>query len=238
MDEFQGIILKKISYKENSEIIYLYTEVGLVGVLVHGSKTIKSPYLNLTKVLNHVKVIAGGKNLKVLRDGEIINNYSKLHESLEKYTYLTYMVELIYYFATHEHDHEKLCNFLLKIIEEVKNNIDYIPYINMVELKLLYLLGVNPNLNTCMVCQETKDLVFSVKEGGVFCPEHRPEKYYSPQILREIQKLYYHDISKQPKVTVEKELLVDIRNALDEYYEYHLNYHSKTRKMLKGLIGY
>ena len=238
MDEYRGIILKKISYKENSEIIYLYTEVGLVGVLVHGSKTIKSPHLNLTKVLNHVRVIAGGKNLKVLRDGEIINNYSKLHESLEKYTYLTYMVELIYYFATHEHDHEKLFNFLLKIIEEVKNNSDYIPYINMVELKMLYLLGVNPNLNSCIICQETKDLVFSVKEGGVFCPKHRPETYYSNQVLREIQKLYYHDINKQPKVTVDKELLVDIRYALDEYYEYHLNYHSKTRKMLKGLIGY
>ncbi|MGD9761343.1 MAG: DNA repair protein RecO [Candidatus Izemoplasmatales bacterium] len=238
MEEYRGIILKKISYKENSEIIYLYTEVGLVGVLVHGSKTIKSPYLNLTKVLNHVKVIAGGKNLKVLRDGEIINNYSQIHESLEKYTYLTHMVELVYFFATHEHDHEKLYNFLLKIIEEVKNNLEYIPYINMVELKMLYLLGVNPNLNSCIVCQETNNLVFSVKEGGVLCTNHLPEKYYSNQVLRVIQKLYYHDINKQPQVSVSKEFLIDIRNAIDEYYEYHLNYHSKTRKMLKGLIGY
>ena len=74
MEEYKGIILKKISYKENSEIMYLYTDTGLVGVLVHGSKTMKSPHLNLTKVLNHVKVIASGKNLKVLRDGEILDN--------------------------------------------------------------------------------------------------------------------------------------------------------------------
>ncbi|HQN75052.1 MAG TPA: recombination protein O N-terminal domain-containing protein, partial [Bacillota bacterium] len=103
MEEFQGIILKKISYKENSEIIYLYSSKGLISVLVHGSKNIKSPFLNLTKILNHVKVITTGKNLRVLKDGEVINNYSRLHENLEKYTYLMHLSELLYYFSTHEH---------------------------------------------------------------------------------------------------------------------------------------
>ncbi|MDT8336824.1 MAG: DNA repair protein RecO, partial [Candidatus Izemoplasmatales bacterium] len=152
MEEYQGIILKKINFKESSEIIYLYTKTGLISVLVHGSKTMKSPHLNLTKVLNHVKVIIAGKNLKVLRDGEVIRNYSLLHNNLEKYTYLLHLAELIYYFSTHEHNHEKLYNFLLKIMDRIMDRDDYIPYINMCELKLLYLLGVNPNLTACMTC--------------------------------------------------------------------------------------
>ncbi len=238
MEEYRGIILKKINFKESSEIIYLYTETGLVGVLVHGSKTMKSPHLNLTKVLNHVKVIISGKNLKVLRDGEVINNYSSIHSDLEKYTYLLHLAELIYYFSTHEHDHEKLYNFLIKILEQIKDKEEYIPYINMCELKLLYLLGVNPNLNSCMICQNTQNLVFSVKEGGVFCPDHLPDYYYSNKVLAAVQKLYYFDLNKEQRLEIDNSLLRDIRNVIDEYYDYHLNYHSKTRKMLKGLIGY
>lgn len=238
MEEFQGIILKKISYKENSEIIYLYSSKGLISVLVHGSKNIKSPFLNLTKILNHVKVITTGKNLRVLKDGEVVNNYSRLHENLEKYTYLMHLSELLYYFSTHEHDHEKLMSFLVKILEIIVDEENYIPYINMVELKLLYLLGVNPNLTKCLVCEDTKNLTFSVKEGGVLCESHTQDASYNNEVVKVVKKLYYHDINLEPKLNVDKKVLRDLRNLIDEYYEYHLNYYSKTRKMLKGLIGY
>jgi len=238
LEEYQGIILKKISYKESSEIIYLYTQEGLVSVLVHGSMTMKSPYLNLTKVLNVVKVIVSGKNLKVLRDGEVLINYSQLYESLEKYTYLIHMVELVYSFSTHEHNHDKLYSFILKVMKEVKDNENYIPYINMLEVKFLYLLGVNPNLTSCLICDAKDNLVFSVKDGGCYCINHMPDEYYPNNVLLIVRKLYYHDINKQPLFEISINLLPKIRNLIDEYYEYHLNYYSKTRKMLKGLIGY
>ncbi|MDT8337034.1 MAG: hypothetical protein RQ856_04310, partial [Candidatus Izemoplasmatales bacterium] len=81
-------------------------------------------------------------------------------------------------------------------------------------------------------------LVFSVKEGGVFCSNHLPDYYYSNKVLIAIQKLYYFDLNKEQQLDIDVSLLRDIRNVIDEYYDYHLNYHSKTRKMLKGLIGY
>jgi len=238
LEEYTGIILKKISYKESSEIIYLYTLDGLIGVLVHGSKKMKSPFLNLTKVLNYVKVFVSGKNLKVLRDAEIIENNTSIVTDLEKYTYVTHMVELIYYFATHEHDHDKLLGFILKIIPEIKARADYIPYIYMLELKLLYLLGVNPNLKTCLSCDETKELVFSVKDGSCFCKNHLPDDYFSNEVLEAVKQLYYFDLEKTREIEINSRVLPEIRKLLDEYYDYHLNYHSKARKMLKGLIGY
>jgi DNA repair protein RecO (recombination protein O) len=238
VNEYQGIILKKISYKESSEIIYLYTDQGLISVLVHGSRKMKSPFLNLTKILNQVKLIVSGKNLQTLRDGEVISNYSSIHESLEKYTYCLFLSEMLYYFSTHEHDHEKLYNFLLKILPLIKEEENYIPYINMFELKLLYLLGVNPNLNSCIVCEEKEELTFSVKDGGVLCKNHQKENSYNNQTVQAIRKLYYHDLNKTKEIDIDLSLYKDIRNLIDEYYEYHLNYFSKTRKMLKGLIGY
>ena len=238
MVEYQGIILKKISYKESSEIIYLYTDQGLISVLVHGSKKIKSPFLNLTKVLNQVKVNVSGKNLLTFRDGEVINNFSIIHEDLEKYTYCLHLCEMLYYFSTHDHDHEKLLTFIIKVLPIIKEEKNYIAYINMIELKLLYLLGVNPNLTSCIVCESIDDLTFSVKDGGALCKTHQKEGSYNNKTLNAIKKLYYHDINKTKEITIDVTLYKDIRNLIDEYYEFHLNYFSKTRKMLKGLIGY
>lgn len=238
METIEGIILKKIAYKESSEIIYLYTNKGLVSVLVHGSRKMKSPFLNLTKVSNVVRLFVSGKDLLTLRDGEANLTFGKLVLDLEKYTYVNHIFELIYYFSTHEHDHEKLYNFLIKILGLVEANEDYIPYIYMLELKLLYLLGVNPNLKTCNVCGTEQDLVFSVVDGSVFCIKHAPIGSYPYEILKYIRSLYYFDLSKDTIPILDFKLIKEVRYLLDNYYEYHLNYRSKTRKMLKGLIGY
>lgn len=238
MEEFSGVILKKINYKESSEIIYIYTNTGLESVLVHSSRTMKSPNLNLTKILNFIKVNVSGKNLKVMREGEVLNQFSSLSANLEKYTYLLHLVETIYYFSTHEHDHEKLLTFLVKILLIIEKTDNYIPYIYMLELKLLYLLGVNPNFKSCLICEKKDNLVFSIKEGSVFCQEHKPEKFIDNKILQVLKYLYYFDVNQSEIEKIEESLLREIRLAIDDYYSYHLNYSSKSRKMLRGLIGY
>lgn len=239
MEQIQGIILKKINYKESSKILYLYTSNGLVSVLVHGSNKMKSPYLSLTKILNHVSLFVSGKDMRTLRDGDILHGYANISDSLEKYTYVTHILEIIYYFSSHDHDHEKLYQFLLKIFDIVEHTDDYIPYLNMIELKLLYLLGVNPLFQHCTNCDRTDHLALSVKAGGMCCPDHlKRDIYLDPLATEAIIKLYYHDLSKEEVIEFSDDILKQIRSFLDQYYEYHLNFQSNSRKILLGLIGY
>ncbi len=238
METIEGLILKQINYKESSKILYLYTKNGLISVLAHGSNKLKSPYLNLVRVFSHVKLSVSGKDLKTLRDGEVINRYMELTTDIEKYTYTLHLLETIYYFSSHEHDHEKLFLFLIKIFNKIKNTEDYIPYINMVELKLLYLLGVQPVLDKCVVCQEKKGLNFSVKDGGLCCKEHIKTIKYSNETINLLRLLYYYNIDKDNKIEYDKLSLISLRKLLDEYYEFHLNYQSRSRKLLRELLGY
>ncbi|XMB72565.1 DNA repair protein RecO [Mycoplasmatota bacterium WC30] len=239
MEYIEGIILKKINYKESSKIIYLYTETGLRSILIHGSNKMKSPYLSLSKVMNFVGLHVSGKELLTLRDGDIIKRYPISSNSLEKYTYLSHISELIYNFSNHEHDHEKLLKFLLKIFDIVEEREDYIPYINMIELKLLYLLGVNPIFTHCTSCENTDNLLFSVTEGGMCCPLHIKNPInVSEAAIESLKELYYFDLSKQIITEIDEKILREIRFVLDKYYEYHLNFRSNSRKMLMGLIGY
>ncbi len=239
MENIKGLVLKSINYKESSKIIYVYTNSGLRSILIHGSNKLKNRYLNLPRVLNYIDIHVSGKELVTFRDGDVINGFRDIASDLEKYTYTTHILELIYSFSSHEHDHEKLLNFLLKIFTIIEKESKYIPYLNMIELKLLYLLGVNPLLNQCVSCGRTDNLKFSISEGGMCCPDHlkNPTKI-NDMSLYYFKYLYYFDLSKDIMVDIEENYLRELRIILDRYYEYHLNIKTNSRKILMGLIGY
>lgn len=240
LEYIEGIILRKLDYKESSKIIHVYTNNGLRSVLVHGSRNMKSPFLNLTRVMNHVGLHVSGKDLLTLRDGDVLDDYHIVKEDLEKFTYCLHVLELVYNFASHDHDHDKLMNFLVKIFNIVQSDSEYIPYLNMVEMKMLSLLGVNPLFNRCVACDRTSDLTFSIVEGGMCCPEHhhKGDVTVSKEAVRLMMELYYYDLQKPHKLDYSPEILRELRNVIDRYYEYHLNFRSNSRRMLTGLIGY
>jgi len=240
LEYIEGIILKKLDYKESSKIIYLYTKKGIISVLIHGNRKLKNPYLNLSRIMNYVGLHVSGKDLLTLRDGDVIRDFRESKKDLEKFTYILHILELIYNVATHEHDHEKLLSFLLKIFDICEKEKDYIPYLNMIELKLLYLLGVNPLFNHCVSCERTDNLRFSVIDGGMCCPDHYIKKDVDTSISTTnlMKQLYYFDLQNPSEIKYADEDIRSLRRVLDRYYEYHMSFHSNSRKMLKGLIGY
>jgi len=240
LEYIEGLILKKLDYKESSKIIYIYTKEGLISVLIHGNRKANSPYLNLSSILNYVKIYVSGKSLLTLRDGDVLKHYLKIKKNIDKFIYVQHILELIYNFANYEYDHNKLLLFLLKIFDKCETTPNFIPYLNMIELKMLYLLGINPFFKHCVGCNRTDDLRFSIKEGGMCCEEHFPkdEVVFSNKCINTMRELYYFDIDKQRDIFIDKSVLIELRKLIDLFYEYHLNFKTKSRKMLKGLIGY
>ena len=229
-----------MTYKESSKIIYLYTSSGLISLLVHGAKKLSSPYLRLTENLNLIKVFATGKGLKTLTDGEVIKDYQTIKQDLDKVAYVSHLVELIMAFSESEYDHQKLYDFVLKILDQITESKSYIRYIYMFEIKYLYLLGIAPNFKRCVVCNKIDNLQFSIKSGGYCCKDHYPEndKKFSDSAISILSTLYYHDMNNPLDLSIDQATGIEIRNFLDEYYLYHLSFQSKSRKVLSGLLGY
>lgn len=69
--------------------------------------------------MNYVKVYVSGKNLLVLRDGDVLKRYSEIKKDIVKFTYIQHILELVYNFANHDHNHEKLLNFYLRYLINV-----------------------------------------------------------------------------------------------------------------------
>ncbi|MGD9909382.1 MAG: DNA repair protein RecO [Candidatus Izemoplasmatales bacterium] len=238
MDVFEGIIVKHLDYKETSQIIYVYTTSGVVSFLLRGANKIKSPFLGSKDTLSHVKIYASGKDLKTVKEITMINTFNTIKSNLEKYTYSLHMLELLEHFSIGGLDHSKSYPFLIKILNKVSTEVDYIPYINMFEAKLLFLLGVNPRFKDCVLCHETNNLTFSVAEGGMICDDHPHKPTYSKKCVELFQFLYYYDLAKPSSIETESITIIELRHLLDEYYMYHLNIKTKSRTVLEGFIGY
>ena len=238
METIDGIVLKQMDYKESSKIIYLYTPKGKVSVWVHVSNKLKSPYLNLVRVFSHVQLMVSGKSLKTLRDGEVLSYFSEISEDLDKYSYGMHLLEVIYYFSEHDHDHEKLYAFLLKILDKMVESEDVGIYVMMAELKLLYLLGVQPLFRHCVHCNSEKGLRFSVKDGGMVCDKHDSYSQYNESTIQLMIQLYYYDLQNPSDLVIDEQSKIDLRQLIDEYYAFHLNYQSRSRKMLRDMLGY
>jgi DNA repair protein RecO len=239
LDAYEGIIIKHIDYKESSQIIYVYTQTGLFSFLLRGANKMNSPFLGSKNTLSYVKIMASGKSLKNVKEMDIIKSYPNIKSHLDKYTYVLHMLELIYHFADGELNHEKSYPFLIKILDKVEVETEYVPYINMFEAKLLYLLGVNPLFHECVICKDTHDLTFSIEEGGMTCVDHTLKKQpYSEECIQLFEFLYYYDLQNPSSIETETKTIMELRHLLDEYYMYHLNIKTKSRTVLEGFIGY
>ncbi len=240
MNAFEGIIIRQINYKESSKILHVYTPEGMISLLVQGAKKLNSPFLTVTDTFNHIRGFYSGKGLFRLVEADSIHTYDKIKSDLIKVSYVTHLSELIITFSESNYDHEKFYLFFLKVLDKMDSESVFIPYCYMFESKYLSLLGVAPQWKHCVICRSQDNLRFSVSNGGMMCLTHYPqnETPYSSEGVQLLSQLYYFDIGNAFQLSISEENVQSIRHLLDDYYEYHLGFQSKSRKVLSGLLGY
>ncbi len=239
MEAFEGLILKQINFKESSKILYLYTATGPLSVLVHGAKKVTGGKLSLTENLTRIRFFGSGKAMKTMTDGEIVADYRKIKDDLEKFTYCQHLTEILHFFSESPLDHPKMYEFIKKVLDKIENETYFVRYVNLFELKFLHMLGVAPNFSACAACGSHQDLRFSVEDGGYVCPEHATgRQWIDPDVVERMKTLYYHDLKNPLDFKPDDRIRREIRLFLDAYYLYHLNFKSKSRSILSGLIGY
>ncbi|MFH0993538.1 MAG: DNA repair protein RecO [bacterium] len=238
MESFEGLIVKQIAFKESSKILHVYTATGMISLLVHGAKKFKSPWLSASENLNVVNFQATGKNLLILTDAEVVSDYKNIKADLIHLTYAQHLLEIIHFFAETEYDHAKFYAFTKKILAKLDAETDFIPYIYLFELKFLFLLGVAPAFSACAACGAKTGLAFRVRSGGVACEEHGEGPVASPAATDWMRTLYIHDVKNPLPGPLPIDVTAEIRRIIDDYYAFHLNFRSKSRTMLSGLLGY
>ena len=176
----KGVIIKVQDYKENDNLLWIYTEeLGKVTCIAKGAKRSKSQLLSVTLPLCFGEyLLFKGKNLYNLQEGKIINSFQGLLNNLEKLTYSSYLCELIDICVENDEVNSALFKeFMICLYLLSTDALDYELLVRAFELRLLEATGYNLELDRCCICKKkisVADYISLSHYGGV-CDECNKE---------------------------------------------------------------
>ncbi len=240
MDFLEAIVLKSLDYKDSSKILYLYSKNGLQSVIAHGVKKMNSINRFLSQNGNLINITFSKGSFPSLKEGELVNDFPEIKKDILAYSYLNHIMELVNNTISEDSDHPKMFNFLkrLFILFNEKQDPEILCFI--FELKLLYFLGYGLNFKQCNVCSKTKDLVFSIDNGGLICAEHLSinQQSYDSNVYLLLSKMYYIDINDYENFELSKNKRVIIRHIIDQLFDQYVSFKTKSRNILQQLQKY
>lgn len=229
MYNLEGIVIKTIDYKESSQIVYLYTNRGIDSFLARGSKKNVSSLKGACELMNRISYTkTNSKGLSTLINYDILNSYSNAKKDLAILDYVNIIFEACYKLKENI-NYQTAYSFLVITLDKINDGFDYRILTDIFLVKYLYLLGVNPYLKNCVICNKSSVVGLSIEKGGLVCQDHCDETTcYSISLISYIAKCYYTDINK-----IDFSYDENCLKFIVDYYKYHLNYQFKSIEMLE-----
>ena len=239
LEEVTGIVVSEQTYGEKSKIINLLTkEKGIIGIMVKGGRSLKSPLRSVTGKLTYgtFNIFYKKDKLSKLNEVNVINNFTNIKKDIELISYASYLTDLAYQVTRQKNDSsifDNLISGLIKINSSMNPNV----ITNILELKYLDNLGVLPILDSCVECGSKDNIVtISSSRGGYLCKNCvSNEQIVSSKAIKLIRMYYYVDINKIDNISVDSTIVEEINNFLDDYYERYTGIYLKTKNFLKNL---
>lgn len=231
-----GIVVSTTPFKENSKILNILTkDYGIIGCVSKGCKSIKSKLRSISEKFAYgtFHLYYKENGLSTLIDGDIKDYFINIRSDIIKVSYLTYICELafnVYKESNSEDIYPMLESALLKIEEDFNPRI----ITNILELQFLNYLGINLNLDNCVVCGSTKIVTLSLSKGGYVCQQHRTNEAILGEKVMKLLRLYnYVDISKISSLDIDENVSKKISEIIDLYYDDYSGVYIKSKKILK-----
>ncbi len=239
LKKIEGVVISEYPYKETSKIINILTsELGIIGVITRGAKKIKSPFANttgkITKGLFQINYRENGLSTLVAVD--LIDNYKHIKKDIVKISYAYFVTELVSQVYRHE-SNKDIYSLYLQVLTKIDEGFDPLVITNILELKLLEYLGIKPEIDACVSCGNTSDIVtVSSYKGGYLCKNcGAGEPIVLTKTIKLIRMFYYVDISKITKIDISDKIKQEINHFIDDYYERYAGLYLKSKQFLKNL---
>lgn len=237
--EVEGIILSEMPYGESSKIVNILTlDHGIIGVMCKGAKSMKSPLRSVSQVLTYgiFSIYYKENKLSLLKNVDVKENWKNIYQDLTKISYVTYLCELISQVAK-QSEVDAIYNDFISAIRKIELGLDPMSITNVLELKCLPLLGVGLNLNSCIRCGSTKDIVtIDASYGGLICKNcYHNELIVDLKVLKLIRMYYYVDIASISTINVEEKYRQVINKFISDYYDSFTGLYLHSKKFLENL---
>lgn len=170
------LVVKAVNYKENDKILHaLSRNRGKIQLIAKGSKKNNSHLVNVSQIFAYSKcTLTKSRDMYIITSAEIINNFYDLKNNMDAFYNANYILELISYIAQENEYDYNIFDMTVAVLRHlccVEGNFKKL--VAAYELKLVSMLGYKPDFTHCMSCGSSisTNAKFSIREGGMFCPE-------------------------------------------------------------------
>lgn len=235
----KGIVLTSRDYKENARVLTILTTNGLESSILRGANKIssKNKAFSLSPVLIEY-VSSSTLPVSTLTEGTICNNYTNLKLDSKKNMYALALIEKVLAFTENIDNKTMFFNFVSTMLEKLESTNYMDSVLNLFEIKLMYLLGIAPIVNHCMICQKAKEqYVLSLKIAGAVCKDCKENVEYEldENQTKVYQYLYLIKLEKIDEAFLQLVNKTDVHLSdwIDTYYERYIDFYSKAKKIIK-----
>ena len=238
IENVEGIVLNTRNYNDTSKILDVLTkEYGIIGVIAKGCKSLKSNLRSVTDKLTYATFTIYYKKdkLSILTEASVINNFNNIKKDIVKISYASYILDLTNQ-VYKQNNSKELYNLLISALNKLNEGFNPLVITNILELKYLDYLGIMPNLEGCIVCGSKNVITLSSDKGGYLCKNcvtNDPKS--SDKAIKLVRMYYYVDINKISKLDLSKDIINEVNNFLDDYYDRYTGLYLKSKNFLKNL---
>lgn len=211
----RAIIINRLNLGESDRILTLFSpEYGKIRAICKGSRKTKSKFGGHTELFSLADfIITTGKNLDIINDVTLTSSFLASSPDMEKIKTAYYFAEVVNKLLPDETPNAEVYELLLDCLMNINDTDIHLLQLIFVA-KLLKILGIYPELSSCVKCEQKPDqnsIYFSKSAGGILdksCSLHFED---AERTDVDTIKLWRHivatSISSLKKLTVSREAI-------------------------------
>ncbi len=230
----EAVVLKTHDFQETSKIVSLYSkEYGRLQLIAKGVRSSKSKFGALLDGLNYLRIVYYFKEtreLQFLSNAELIKAFPHLRDNLERFSYASIIVEIIYRTQLLGEKNPRLFQTIISSFEGINESANYRNYFNAFLIRFIEVSGFHPKLRRCLNCGQPpggNQVYFDFDRGGYFCEKCSGTRSSGFRLsingLKFILALRDYSWQNIGKIVVSEKILLEIEKFLLYYLKVHFD---------------
>jgi len=236
--ETDAILLKKTELRETSLLVDFYTrESGKIKGVIKGVRNPQPQFGSVYEAVTLDRIVFYEKTnraINLVSQCDLLDFFYPLRQGLDRLSFAIYFTELIDATCQYGQANADIYELLLGSLRFLCGNGSARRIARIFEIKLMKYLGMMPVMKRCVNCDV--DVIerpkFSVKNGGVLCPDCYSSDSGCRPILTGtvnfIESVAALPLDKVTRVKVAKQVGRDVEHLMRGFLEYHLQKRFRT----------
>jgi DNA repair protein RecO (recombination protein O) len=237
----EAVVLRSFRFAEADRVLHLYTlDRGRVGAVAKGVRKTTSRFGARLEPLSHVELLLhqGSGELHTVTGASLIEAHRPAREDPYRLSVGLVGAEAMLRLFVEEERNERAFEALTRFLEALdgvpaglRGRAALDPLALAFQLKLLWLSGYVPHLESCVECGGTDELVgYLPRAGGAVCSACAPAEtvMLSPEGVRGIGALLWSPLADARGLGLGERAARDTLNVVVASYEFHGGFRLRT----------